>query len=455
MHVSAQQVESLARDAATADRARKLAAPIHWVAPGASARAIWAEHRGSSTYQVRVDLRDLASRCSCPVPRQPCKHALGLLFFAAQRPAAFAAAAEPEWVAEWLDRRDAAAERKSRAKEAKAEEVVDPRVQERRAEARESRAAAREGQIADGLDLLDTWLADLVRVGLAAVESQTPGIFEDSARRLVDAKAGGLAGWVRRLAAVPLATPEWQPRLLGQLGRLALFTHAFRRLGELEPALQIDLRQLVGIALGQDEVLAHGDRLRDRWQILGQIVGEDEASKLLTRRTWLWGQSSRRAALVLHFTPAKGGRFAEHLPPGAAIDAELAFYPGQSRQRALIVAREGAPEPVEALAAGTIAELLTEVSAAVARQPWLERFPARLRVAPAWTADGALAVVDAEGAHVPVRGGDPYLLLAVSGGMPVDLVGEWDGDALMPLGALVDRRFIVLHAPHARAEESA
>ena len=61
MHLSAQQIETLSGDPATLARAKKLAAPLHWRAPGRSERALWAEHKGSDLYQVRVDLGDLAS----------------------------------------------------------------------------------------------------------------------------------------------------------------------------------------------------------------------------------------------------------------------------------------------------------------------------------------------------------------------------------------------------------
>ena len=439
MHLSAQQIETLSGDPATLARAKKLAAPLHWRAPGRSERALWAEHKGSDLYQVRVDLRDLASRCSCPVRQQPCKHALGLLLYALQRPGDFAAAAEPAWVTEWLDRRQAAAERKVKAAEEPKARPPDAKAQQRRAEARQER-------VTDGLDLLDTWLADLVRVGLAAVEARTPTLFEDAARRLVDAQARGLAGRVSRLAAIPLATPDWQRRLLGELGRLALLTHAFRRLDALDPDLQQDVRLLVGFSLGQDEVLARGDRVRDRWQLVGQVTAEDELLKLRSRRTWLLGQQSGRAAQVLHFTPTvKGARFGEPLFPGSEIDAELAFYPGAARERALIVEREGAPAAITALAGGPIAPLLERASAALARQPWMERFLGVLRVAPTRGVDGALVAIDAAGDHLPIAAADPYLLLALSGGAPIDLAAEWDGEALIPLGAAVDGRFVVLH----------
>ena len=45
---------------------------------------------------------------------------------------------------------------------------------------------------------------------------------------------------------------------------------------------------------------------------------------------------------------------------------------------------------------------------------------------------------DADGAALPLTPGDYWLLLAISGGLPLDLAGEWDGRQLRPLGALSD-----------------
>src|SRR4051812_4992630 len=104
----------------------------------------------------------------------------------------------------------------------------------------------RERQAADGLDQLGRWMEDTVRQGLARLELQPADVWEQQARRMTDAKAKGVAGWLRRLAWLPGNGPSWPARLLGELGRLALLAEAFGRLGELPPALRDDVRQLVG-----------------------------------------------------------------------------------------------------------------------------------------------------------------------------------------------------------------
>lgn len=434
MPVTRQQIETLAQDSGALSRAVKLSQASSWNGLGRSEQACWGVCRGSASYQVRVDLRDLVSACSCPVRRQPCKHALALLLLAAE-PRALSPGAEPEWVTAWLERRAAAAK-------ARASRAASPSAGKRPVDsaAQAKRAADRALRVAEGLEQLERWLRDLVRVGLASVEESSPGIFEEQARRLVDAQAPGLAGWVRRLADLPLATPDWPERLLEELGRLTLLLRAYHRRDSLAEDLRADLRQLIGWKVTKESVLAQGERLRDRWQAIAQAVTEDD--RVRTQRTWLIGHKSGEKALILRFAVGNRQSFTEPLHLGEEFDAEIAYYPGASRQRALLVDRESVPAQLTELARGqSIAELRAEVSGALARQPWLDRFGALLSgVAPTLGDDGTLRLVDETGDHVAAANVDPFLLLALSGGAPIDIGGEWDGSAFYPSLTVVDGR---------------
>ncbi len=430
--VPPQQIEDLAQDPTAIERASKLARANHWTGLGRSERALWGECQGSKLYQVRVDRSDLACACSCPVRRTPCKHGLALLLLAAHEPITLLRSPEPEWVVDWLERRTAAA--KARATTATSpKRVVNTAAQAKR-------AALRAERVAEGMDQLDRWLSDLVRVGLASLEESSPGVFEDQARRLVDAQAPGLAAWVRRLADRPLATPDWPKRLLDELGRIALLLRAYRRRDALPPDLLSDLRQLIGWKVSKDEVLSEGQRLQDRWRVIAQEVRADD--RVRTQRTWLIGQKIGSKALVLSFAVGARQSFAEPLHLGEEFDALLAYYPGAARQRALIVQREGLPEQLTTLAGGqSVADLREEVSRALARQPWIARFGAVLSgVAPALDSDATLHLVEASGDSVPAKDVDPYLLLALSGGAPIDIGGEWDGEAFRPSLTAIDGR---------------
>lgn len=428
MSYTAEQVIAAAPDAQVAAAGKKLADPKQWQSLGRDAEALWGECKGSALYQVRVALADLTSKCNCPSRKFPCKHGVGLLLLAAQSPRSVSEAAQPEWVATWLAKRVETAARKAKPAAGK---KVDAAAQAKRAASRHERVLA-------GLEALDRWMNDLVRAGLAELETKGPSMWEREAARLVDAQAPALAARVRSLANLP-GTPDWAERLLGELGRIALLTHAYRRIDELDPPLAADVRAAIGWTLTEEEVRAHGDRIADDWLILGSAFEDDD--RLRTQRTWLAGLRSSRRALVLQFA-AGGAGFAEVLLPGTIIDADLLFWPSAQPQRALIEARRSNRPAAELRAHTTIAAMLDDVASMLAAQPWLRLAGVSLDgLVPDVDERGEWSVRDRDGALLPLAGGDHWRLLALSGGAPLGLTAEWDGAALAPLAAVIDGVF--------------
>ncbi len=375
LDLTVDQALALAPDPAAAAAGRKLGNKTPWQGLGRNERALWGECKGSALYQVRVDLQDLTASCSCPSRKFPCKHGLGLLLLTAGTPAALPESVPPEWVTTWLARRaDVAEKRQARAAEA----ATAPQA-ERDTAQQSKRAEKRLTLVSSGLDALDLWLCDLVRNGLAGLELQPPSFWERQAARLVDAQAPGVAQRVRRLGAIPGSSPDWPDRLLAGLGRLALLIQAFRRFETLDPALQADVRSLIGWTLKEDEVVVQGEMVRDTWMVLGQWIDESD-DRVRAQRTWLLGTRTRRTALVLQFS-AMGASFGQSLIPGTTIEADLAYWPGAYAQRALIHQRYGPPQRLagEIPGAGTLDEFLSGVAGALARNPWLESFPCALK----------------------------------------------------------------------------
>src|SRR5262245_3757252 len=433
MNLTVEQVISLTPDDSSAAAGRKLASLKNWKSVGRDEAALWGECQGSALYQVRVDLGEFAYGCSCPSRKLPCKHVLGLLLLAAGAPDNVKPADAPEWVTDWLAKRSARAKQREEKKD-RSGKPADPAAQARRAEERQQR-------VADGLDRLDLWLADLIRNGLAGLELQPPSYWEDQAKRLVDAQAPGLASRLRSLGEIPGSGVDWPVRLLLRLGRMALLTHAYRRLDQLAPPLQQDVRQLIGWTIGQEEVTAS---VADRWLILGQRV-EDE-DRLRLQKSWLRGESTGQSALILQFS-AGGQPFPETIVPGVRLEADVVFWPSAFPQRGRFAVRRGEAVPITGRLAGveTIEAFLAGTSAALAKQPWLERFLCVMNeVTPTPRNGRPWQVRDRRGHALPLVRGEHWKLLALSGGHPVDLAAEWDGDALAPLGVMSEERYHLL-----------
>ncbi|HEY9841422.1 MAG TPA: hypothetical protein V6D23_13260, partial [Candidatus Obscuribacterales bacterium] len=88
---------------------------------------------------------------------------------------------------------------------------------------------------------------------------------------------------------------------------------------------------------------------------------------------------------------------------------------------------------------------------ALASNPWLELLPACLgQLVPHLQID-RLWLRDAEGYSLPVWHGfeQNWLLLAISGGHPVTLSLEFDGERVYPLGVWAEDGYIPLHVGEA------
>ncbi|GAC1637375.1 MAG: SWIM zinc finger family protein [Chloroflexota bacterium] len=439
MNLTSDDVRALAPDPKVAAAGQDLARPVHWQNVGRGADALWGECHGSALYRVQVDLSSMAFRCSCPSRRHPCKHVVGLLFLAASDTAAPQDASPPAWVEEWLSPR--------RARQERQEPDVDPvtasaKPKKTGGDATSKRARERLERVLQGVDALDLWMADLVRNGLAGLEAQPQSFWEQQAARLVDAQAPGLAARVRHMATVPGSSPRWPDRLLGDLGRLALLTHALRRVDELDQALQHDVRRLVGWTLNKQQVSDLGNHVTDEWIAVGRRVDDEE--KIVAERTWLAGVRTGRRALVLQYAPGRSPSFPHVADIGTGQEMELVFWPGAYPQRARIETRLLRPVNLHGglPSLQTVREFLAEVAATLSVVPWHDRFLCLLaNVVPVPSGSSNWTVQDADGDALPLAEGWYWQLLALSGGHPLQLAAEWDGSALWPFGVVVDNAY--------------
>ena len=435
----------LAADGVSQRAAERLASGPAWTGTGSAGELVWGSCAGSGAkpYQVAADLSGPSGpgyKCSCPSRKFPCKHALGLLLsWAAGRvPEQAGTDSAPAFAVDWVKGRTARATAAAKPKAPR-----DPVAAARRAQQRADRVSA-------GLAELETWLRDQVRAGLSGAAGQGGYRHAESiAARMVDAQAPGVAGTLRRLSPIPVSGDGWPGRLLTEYAQLHLLIRAYGALDGLPAPLAATVRSRVGFTTGREEVLA-GPGVTDHWLVLGRRDLLDAA--VPARRIWLRGRDSGRFAVLLLFAPggtfatgegtsagfAAGGGFGGHpdagLVPGTQLHADLHFYPGQPAMRAVIGARHGepgpAPQPDET---DDVTGLLDRWSAALGQDPWLAEWPAVMAGVPV-PDEPRWRFVDGSGRAVPLLGAEPaWPLLAVSGGYPVALAGEWSPAGLTPL----------------------
>lgn len=453
--LSTEQVLTLAPDASSVKAGHGLANPGKWSGLGRNDRSVWGECQGSGKepYRTQADLSGPAFNCSCPSQKFPCKHSLGLLLLLAGNPAHVPPAEPPQWVVEWIAKRDASQAKKAAREQAEAT-PPDAATIARREVDQAKRAARREDRVRAGLQELQTWLGDLVRQGLAHAKQHPAHHWDAMAARMIDAQAPGIARRLRAWPGVFAGGEGWAEHALERAGELQWLLHGFARLETLPEDLRASVRAAIGITTTEPE-LDTAVTVSDQWQVVGQRV-EDE-DNLRVQQTWLVGAATRRPALCLSFA-AMNQPLDVSLVGGTAITAELAFYPSAAPLRAVVRQRQGSPVPFEEPAAcASFAEALDATATLLAGVPWLERAPWFVRdcipLPPRADRAGHAAdgwqLRDRDGSAVPLARSfaNPWPLLAVSGGTPVTVFGEWQGHDLLPLSVLDGQRFIPLGGP--------
>lgn len=441
MLTSEAEVLGLSPDASSTKAAQGLKSPGKWPTLGSDDGAVWGECQGSGSkpYQTQVDLSGPSFKCSCPSRKFPCKHGLALLLL---RTAGQVATCDtrPAWVSEWLDSRRDRAEKKDAKAAAVAAAPPDP-------QAAAKREAKRWDRVDAGLAELSLWMQDMLRHGLASQQlndSSTHQAWQNMAARLVDAQAPGMAARVTQLHDVASVREDWPALLLTHLGQWQLLLDAAARREQLPKPMLDDAMTALGWNQDKAELLAASPAVADQWLVLGgcQIEGQ---GRLVERRMWLWGEQSRRMALLQDY--AHGGRGYERAwVVGRRYTASLHFYPGGAPLRAIAADNSSLLEEQTASAPNLLAHSAPQqgwrdLAERLAGNPFQLLQPLMLQgvrlhrvEGQGWRAmvsDGTAERV----LHLDLPDAQAWSLMAASGGHPMLAVGEWSDERWRLLSA--------------------
>ncbi|CAL9568060.1 SWIM zinc finger family protein [Streptomyces sp. enrichment culture] len=431
------QVLALAPDAASREAAGRLGTTGPWSGVGSyDGGTVWGLCSGSGkAYRTVVAVGDGAgpvSWCDCHGCGLPCEHALGLLLLWTGGDGAVPEGDAPAWARRWLAEGQEGATQGR--KERKEPTVVPHHTGGPGATDAWRRAEERAARITAGATDLEQRLTDLLRGGLAGAEQPGHALWEETAARMVDAQAPGLASRVRELGAVPSSGPGWPVRLLEECALLHLLVRGWLHRERLPDGLAATVRSRVGLPTQAD-----GPPVRDRWLVVARYDTAD--ARLTTRRTWLYGVEEDRAVLLLSYG-ASGRPLEPPLPVGLALDAEVSAHPDTGRRRVALGRRFEPPAPTPVRPRGVTASRAAVVYGEALREdPWLESVPVILeRVVPVPDGD-AWQLADADSGTAlpltPAAGNRPGLwrLVALSGGAPVTVFGECGHRGFTPLTA--------------------
>ena len=460
MTITTEQILALAPDAAAAKAGSQLSSATKWSGLGSSDQALWGLCQGSGKdpYKAQIDLSEPAFKCSCPSRKFPCKHGLGLYLLYAQQQALFAPAAAPDWVIAWLDSRQQRAEKVAAKKEAVAEQL-DALSPEERAKKEKSQLKRQEKRlylVDGGVEIIERWLSDIAREGVATLKSKSLKEWDALAARMVDSQASGLATRIKKIGAMlhQSSKANWEMQIAEELALLAMLVHSYRAIDTLPVPLQADIRSAIGWSLSQDQV-GSGEGVSDLWQVIGARTQVEE--KLTVRANYIQGLHTGRIGMLLQF-----GAGNQPLPPPLVIGShrvgEVYFYPSATPLRVIFSAELQACEaPIASTlpqtgSARDIPALLDRYADLLAQNPLIDEYPFLLEEVTLLSAAGKWLVCPRDGsAALRVAGNfsNPWKLMSLAGGEAISLFGLWDGERYLPLSATVNGVVYSLEEPRA------
>ncbi|MBI4854750.1 MAG: SWIM zinc finger family protein [Acidobacteria bacterium] len=441
-----EQINALAPDDASVSAAKKLTKLSTWQTLGYDGALAWGECQGSGKdpYKTGVDLTESpAFKCSCPSQKFPCKHSLALFLLLASQENAFTQKDLPAWMVEWIEKRVKQAEQKAKREATKTANQGKPVDIEKQAK----RASEREAKVKAGVQELEIWLKDIMRQGLASIQSQNYSFWDKIAARMVDAQIPGIGRMLRELAGISTSGDGWQERLLDRISRIHLLIEGYKRLETLPEDFQQDIRSFMGWTQKQEELLTQSGE-QDNWLVLGQTIENDPLNYNLTiQRIWLQGQNSKKFALILNFAFSNFNNakpLDESIETGTIIVGELIFFPSAYPLRALFKTRQTTIKADNFSWLADISEFLIYYTKAISQIPWLERLPIALENVRFSYDDKGWRLVDKDGYTLNLS--ETYNInfwqpLALSGGYPIKIFGEWYLDKVSLLTVYANNEF--------------
>jgi len=296
-----------------------------------------------------------------------------------------------------------------------------------------------------GLEELETWLLDTFRQGLASLEQQAPSFWTDIAARMVDAKLGGIARRLKRIGLLIGNEDKWYEKVLAELGNLYLLINAVRRIEDLPLPLQKDILSIAGVNTRKEDLLKEGHAIKDVWMILA--LTEKTEDNLRSRKTWLYGWKSNRFALVLDFAWGRS-EFSERYIIGNVFEGTVLYYPSNVPIRVIVQEKRFLDNrPIKRIVGfAAFSDFLDHYATTLAANPWLLDYPCSLEQVSPTLFQERLYLLDKDNFQIPLLlpMDKQWKILALSGGHPVNLFGEWTGALFVPMSLSVNGLFFVL-----------
>ncbi|MCH2023872.1 MAG: hypothetical protein MK207_15450 [Saprospiraceae bacterium] len=436
------KISALAPNASTDRRGKMLANSIKWDNLGTNYIAIWGDciPIESQRYLVQINLSDSSFKCSCTVRNTVCKHILGLLYMYSKSTALFKYQPPPPLINNWLS-----SDTKTLAKSKSYKKNNKTKIElEKIKIAKEKRWQKRLKLMSDGIDELELWLTDLVRHGIANINATKSDFWQQVAAKMIDAKLPAISTYLKETHQIILQEKEWAKLIVSRIGTLYFWVESFKKRESFDKLLQNELYISLGKTIKKSTILESHPRTTDIWLVMGKKEGIDiEGTNY--RRVWLYGQKTGKNALIIDYIFGKIS-YEQQYNVGTLLKGTLAYFSSNYNQRAIFANFELTNEEnLNINKYRNVSDFFDNYSEATAQNPWIRLFPATLaNISVFMNNNKELIIKDIKGQLMPIAKiseSAQWKLLAVSGGHPISLFGEWNGIYFEPI-SIIDNSII-------------
>jgi hypothetical protein len=317
---------------------------------------------------------------------------------------------------------------------------------------KEKRDGERFASVQAGVAELNLFLKDLVRAGLLNLPGKGASFFEKTAARMIDAKAPGLAAFVKTFNKLPyFETPLWHREALALNARIWLLLESFQHIEQLPQPVQEDVRTLIGWTKKRQALLDDPltEVVTDHWLVAGkQVVLEDD---LIEMRHWLYGCTTHRTALLLDFA-YKTNPLEPPVLVGSVVKAELAYFPSNLPNRAILKTQEAprrwGDESYKLPAVPNWKAAKKQLADRLSRFPWADDALLYVDNLSPLIEESKWYLRDAENRQVSIPAAfeavKSWRLLALTGAHPTPMFVRMTHGEVLPLGVFTEGEYVLL-----------
>lgn len=296
---------------------------------GKKENLFWGKCQGSAAkpYTVMFNANTLSYKCSCPVGNRGivCKHTLGLMIKSINQPDVFAESEPPEWAEAWVKKQLEKKEKAEQAVTAQTDEKVKTGL-ERIRDAKSKTTKNREKQMSEGIDLLNSYLNDILNEGKLIADTWSSERKDVLIESLNSAKMPALAYMIEEnLENNPAET----------IAKAAVLSNLWQKRDTLSPEVQEFLLGALGSYIKKEEVIQLKDIVKDTWLCVAYYNEYRYKPSRMTLHHWfLVGKTTGQWTRVMHtevYAAYGSNEPKPNIQIGKTYQGSIAYFPASQR----------------------------------------------------------------------------------------------------------------------------